>query len=92
MCLVKSHKISNKKQNIIKKILLSMGLLIKHLRSTKPGSLSKFSNHKEPRDRGEWKTALTNEVIRGVTGFWVGRVDSINLIRFHILCKKHTRE
>lgn len=29
---------------------------------------------------------LTNEVIRGITGFWVGRVDSIHLIRFDILC------
>lgn len=31
---------------------------------------------------------LTNEVIRGITGFWVSRVDSINLIWFHVLCNR----
>lgn len=31
---------------------------------------------------------LTNEVIRGITGFWVSRVDSIHLIRLHVLCKR----
>lgn len=35
---------------------------------------------------------LTDEVIRGITGFWVGRVDSINLIRLHILCNRQGRE
>lgn len=29
---------------------------------------------------------LTNEVVRGITGFWVSGVDSIHLIGFHILC------
>lgn len=35
---------------------------------------------------------ITNEVIRGIAGFWIGRVDSINLIRFHILCNGQGRE
>lgn len=74
---------------MIKKILLSIELLLKHLRLTKPFLAP---CHKEPRDRRRVEEALTNEVIRGITGFWIGRVDSINLIWFHILCKKHIRE
>lgn len=89
MYYVTSHKLSNKKQNIIKIILLSIELLLKHLGSTKPGSLSRIPIIKT---EAEWTIALTDEVIRGVTGFWVGRVGSINLIWFHILCKKQTRE
>lgn len=35
---------------------------------------------------------LTNEVIRGIAGFWIGRVDSIHLIWFHVLCNRQGRE
>ena len=35
---------------------------------------------------------LTNEVIRGIAGLWVGRVDSINLVWLHILCNRPGRK
>lgn len=49
---------------------------------------SHYSKQNERRAEDE----LTNEVIRRIAGFWIGRVDSIHLIWFHILCNRQGGE
>lgn len=41
---------------------------------------------------GKLRVELTDEIIRGIAGFWIHGVDSINLTWFHILCNIEGRE
>lgn len=60
-------------------------LLLKYLGLIKLGSFFRIFIIKI---EVEWIIVFIDEVIRGVIGFWVGRVGFINLIWFYIFCKK----
>ena len=81
----------NHQASTFKKILFSVELPGRGLRWPRTGDPFLSSRDNEQKVGRRAGGELTNEVIRGIAGLGVRRVDSINLVWLHILCNRQGR-